>query len=172
MENYLILKNNQVINKTIGLPTLAEGETSIQITESNKFININDYYLPDSDTYYSPLRFKKSLTNSYYDADSVSILSSNASGSNTLNIQYNGNVNNLSLSLLESDNISLSNFVSNDTGFTVDIEMVDATTLGLSGSFEHESTIIYNADGVTDSNNKPVHNHTENRIIPITFVGE
>lgn len=158
MNKYLILKNNKVtnciLNKSV---SLQEDETILEATGSNSTVRVGDYYLPDSQTYYSPIQPQ---LNNLFDVSSsfTGVIGTN---SHNITITYPQDITpNPTISTLTSEDVTISNFSAFSNGFSFDITVTDEF---LSSSL-NEINVMFDHNNITDTNNNPLWSKNNNRI--------
>ena len=162
MEEFIIKKDNKITNRVLGRPEmLAEGETIEVSTGSFANIIIGDYYLTDSDTYYSPLQPQViiSPTGSTQNPTGGNPVMGINSGSYHVEVLYTENIINVTSACITVDKMDISNFTTLDNGFTFDIIIKNEFT----GSGDQDTQISYQSrtNNICDSHNNPVLSYME-----------
>jgi hypothetical protein len=158
MNKFLILKDNKVTNSTLGRPlSLKKGETVLEATGSNSTIERGDYYLPDSQTYYSPIQPQ---LNELVHVSS-SFMGIVGTGSHNITVAYSEDITPTPIiSTLTSEEVTISNFSASSNSFSFNIAVTDEF---LSSSLD-EITVIFDHNNITDTNNNPLWSRNNNRI--------
>ena len=161
MNKFLILKDNLVTNLVTGQPSINEGETLIEATGSISSIAPGSYYLPSSQTFYSPLNSQLQIPSHLVGDVTSSFQGIVGTGSNNITITYTDDISpSPTLSNLTSEDVTISNLSSTSNSLTFDVTVTDEF---ISSSLD-KITISFDHNNITDSNNNPLYSMSSNGV--------
>jgi len=171
MNNFLIIKDNKVVNKVRGNSTsLNSGESFLEATGSNSNVSPHDYYLPASNTFYSAInpQFTYAPYGVFTPSDPSGSLVGDFTGviNNTpigVTCSYSENITPVpTISDIISDDFIISDFSSDNSSFSFQAQATDATiTLA-----PDTVTLKVSVEGVTDTNSNPVWAYGDTKAVP------
>tara|TARA_R110000803_G_scaffold125181_1_gene192866 strand:+ start:1073 stop:1588 length:516 start_codon:yes stop_codon:yes gene_type:complete len=158
MVQYALIKNNEVINRVIEIPSpLPDDVTLLETSGSASNIAIGDYWDSDNNLVIKNTIISIFNSSTFLDSDNnpleIDSYKVYGTGSNNYTLRSNNNINNLSISNLSSKIVDISNFEFNSLSSSFDLTIKPEC----SNSTE-EIFVDFKIDleGIVDDNNNPV----------------